>query len=421
MGAESRWFKSSLPDHLKLKLVKGFKTFRKNKKTGKKWIWGVGTHAQVEALNIRTSVVNRLLGPNTLVNFVTSDFLDVDQIQTSTTINASSGCVSLREKTQPEIIGEASITFNPSIGVAQSISNVYSIYTVTSPNSIPTGIFSIVLNNNSLLNTINFELTAISSNPNIEISVSLDGATYTPVENYCLSGYNLTAHFDTKLIKYILLKITPSIPDNLSGNTYTFGLISVKTYVTEYEYSSVFITKPVSFYPSSASVKFMSSGSSNLNYLSFSNSTNLYEVKSGDTIRVPETTKFLNTAELINGGNYFNPIVLYSNNIIYPKTLNIIDNTTGKKIPLLFGLSPADINLSSLANPYISVIMYSISGVNTYSLLYINNSYTGTPAKTFSISYDSGPQKLNVVLKTILSTTNNTLTPIFSGAVLNEV
>jgi hypothetical protein len=43
---------------------------------------------QVEALNSRLQRANRISAPYTTVNFVTTDFLDIDQTQTSATVRA---------------------------------------------------------------------------------------------------------------------------------------------------------------------------------------------------------------------------------------------------------------------------------------------------------------------------------------------
>ena len=260
----------------------------------------------------------------------------------------------------------------------------------------------------------------ITSNPTISISYSLDGITYTPVNSYSLNGYNLTANFTTSQVKYVSLNITPTIPDNLSGSEYTFGIISVNGYVTKYEYSSTFITKPISFSPTTSRVQFIASGSAeNLYYLNFSSNNGVwYEVKSGDILSIPG----INSVESVEPVmypyvyNYFTPINT-SNNVIYEKSLVIEDN--GLNIPVIFGLKSSDPNMIYLAKRQVSVILDDSTGSNIYTLFYTNHT-DGNP-HTFTLNYITGPASVNVILKTILTTTDNTVTPVFNGAELNEV
>jgi hypothetical protein len=381
----------------------------------------INFNRQVEALNNRGSVTNRLLGTTTLVNFVTTDFLDVDQTQTSATIRADAGSVSLCEKNQPLSFGDKSTVFTTNLGTAQSISKVYDIYTVTA-ETIPTGTFIITLNSTININILNLELTAISSNPVITITTSEDNVVYTPVNSYSLNGYNLIANLDSTQVKYINIAITPAVPDTLSGNTYTFGLISVETSLTNYEYSSEFVTLPINFCPTGQNVEYSSTQQNNFNYLNFSSQPGTwYEVNSGSILSLPGVSSVNLTGISLETGNYINtPITFNSNDIIYPNTLTIKDNT-GINIPVIFGLSPSDLNILYTRNKYIAVNSTISSGDIIYTLCYIDNSYTGSPEKTFDINYTYGPKNMSVALKVQLSTTNNTLTPIFNGATLNEV
>src|ERR1035441_8212387 len=58
----------------------------------------VNFQQKVEALNSRRQRANRAQVPYTAVNFVATDFLDVDQTQTSATVRADAQAVTLQER-----------------------------------------------------------------------------------------------------------------------------------------------------------------------------------------------------------------------------------------------------------------------------------------------------------------------------------
>ena len=95
---------------------------------------------QVEALNSRLQRANRISPPYTTVDFVTTDFLDIDQTQTSATVRADAQAVTLKERSTTTNAVIQNQTFATSDGTAEAISTDNSLYRVsTTDGSIPTG------------------------------------------------------------------------------------------------------------------------------------------------------------------------------------------------------------------------------------------------------------------------------------------
>src|ERR1017187_6523864 len=58
----------------------------------------VNLQQKLEALNSRRQRANRILTPYTAVNFVVTDFLNIDQTLTSATVRADTQAVTLKER-----------------------------------------------------------------------------------------------------------------------------------------------------------------------------------------------------------------------------------------------------------------------------------------------------------------------------------
>ena len=200
---------------------------------------------QVEALNSRLQRANRISPPYTTVDFVTTDFLDIDQTQTSATVRADAQAVTLKERSTTTNAVIQNQTFATSDGTAEAISTDNSLYRVsTTDGSIPTGTFTLQLAQSLNMTVLTFDLAAMPPTPTFAISASPDGTTFTPAVQVSMNGYRLTAWFAPMEMLYITLAITPAAPDTLGGTSYTFGLTDFAGTETEFEMVSELVTKP---------------------------------------------------------------------------------------------------------------------------------------------------------------------------------
>ena len=211
---------------------------------------------QVEALNSRLQRANRISAPYTTVNFVTTDFLDIDQTQTSATVRADAQAVTLKERSTTTNAVIQNQTFATSDGTAEAISTDNSLYRVsTTDGSIPTGTFTVQLVQSLNMTVLTFDLAAMPPTPSFVVSASPDGTTFTQANQVSMNGYRLTAWFTPMEMRYITLAITPAAPDTLGGTSYTFGLTDFAGTETEFELVSELVTAPISFTPASLQLK----------------------------------------------------------------------------------------------------------------------------------------------------------------------
>ena len=205
---------------------------------------------QVEALNSRLQRANRISPPYTTVNFVTTDFLDIDQTQTSATVRADAQAVTLKERSTTTNAVIRNQTFATSDGTAEAISTDNSLFRVnTTDGSIPTGTFTVQLAQSLNMTVLTFDLAAMPPTPVFKVSASPDGTTFTQAVQVSMNGYRLTAWFTPMEMRYITLAITPAAPDTLGGPSYTFGLTDFAGTETEFELVSELVTAPISFTP----------------------------------------------------------------------------------------------------------------------------------------------------------------------------
>ena len=122
---------------------------------------------QVEALNSRLQRANRISAPYTTVNFVTTDFLDIDQTQTSATVGPTHrpGC-------KREIHNDERCHLEPDLchlgWNGQAISTDNSLYRVSKTDgSIPTGTFTVQLVQSLNMTVLTFDLAAMPPTPSL--------------------------------------------------------------------------------------------------------------------------------------------------------------------------------------------------------------------------------------------------------------
>ena len=389
----------------------------------------VNFQQKVEALNSRLQQANRLNAPYTTVDFITTDFLDIDQTQTSATVRADASAVTLKERSTTTNAVIQSQTFATSDGTAESISTDNSIYRVnTTDGAIPTGTFTLHLDQSLNMTVLTFDLAAMPPNPTFAVSASSDGVTFTSAERTSVNGYRLTAWFAPMEMLYITLSITPAMSDTLGGTSYTFGLTEFAGTETEFEMMSEMVTAPITFTPASATLMLDAATTSGVLYFLSFNGGLWQEYAADSIISVPDTSSVSVTGVTVsamtgaNAGAFsFNMSadtpVLAS---IFVNSIKVTDLSTGLPVRIAPSATIASaVPGTGLTHDY--VVKCSSSG----GLMLIPANPTSTfSGKTYSVSYSgitSGTGPWSVQLKVQLSTSDRTVTPTFTGASLLEM
>lgn len=369
------------------------------------------------AVNGRRTRAGRSVSAQQSLKFVVSDFTDIDQANTVATVRADSASVSLKERSQPAEAVVSAQTFSSNIGSIASLNSAKTILSVTVPDGsgAPVGQFDITLLNALTLNHFIIDIVATPSTPTIVVSVSNDGITYTSATNTALSGYRLNVWLTPQELKYIRVQVTPALPDNLGGNTYTFGITDFSAEAIEFHLLSDFFTKTLTFNPKSQYVTLDAPDNPNIQYYlsvfpTGDPATPFVEVNPGDLIAIGTLVQETITTSVGN------PNVLASlPNDVYQSTIQVMEH--GTELKLAPGLSPTDPNRTLLQNEYVAVDASSAG----YTLQLVNGSDQFYPPRTFAISYVYGPPTVSVQLRVRLTTTDRAVSPVFQGASLDEV
>jgi hypothetical protein len=397
---------------------------------------------QVEALNSRLQRANRISPPYTTVNFVTTDFLDIDQTQTSATVRADAQAVTLKERSTTTNAVIQNQTFATSDGTAEAISTDNSLYRVnTTDGSIPTGTFTVQLAQSLNMTVLTFDLAAMPPTPVFKVSASPDGTTFTQAVQVSMNGYRLTAWFAPMEMLYITLAITPAAPDTLGGSSYTFGLTDFAGTETEFEMVSEMVTKPIFFTPASASLKLVAPATPGILYFLSFNGGLWQEYAAGSVVPVPNTGTVSATGVTVSamsgapeyGGYSINmPSGTREFETIFLNSIQVTDLTTGLPLRVAPGLNPAYANPLGVNGGRYGPIPgmthdYVAQGGYGGGLMLIPGNPTNTfSGKTYSVSYSGVtanwiPITWSVQLKVQLSTSDRTVTPTFTGASLQEM
>ena len=169
--------------------------------------------------------------------------LDVDQTLTSGAVRADAGAI-------------------------EQFTGMYRVHVVD--GSKPGGTFQIELFNPSELAIVVFDIVSLPSDPGIRAFASSDGITQVEASAISRSGYRVNAWFPNMPVKYLKIEISPTHPDTIGGNTFTFGLTSFSAEAVDYALFSELMTKPVVFKPQTVQGRFraVDSGSDVRYYLS---------------------------------------------------------------------------------------------------------------------------------------------------------
>lgn len=364
---------------------------------------------RLSSLNARRQRANQVLPTTTLAKLDLSSFTSLDQARTTATVRIDALTATLRERVlanQPSIV---STTFTSDSGTVNTFGDLYQVYTANT--SIPTGTFFTELASAVSASLLVFDIMATPSLPKVTVSVSADGSSYTEATSINIEGYRISALLPKSSVRYIKLTLQPTHPDNLDGSTYTFGVTALSLAEVQYQLASELASRPILITPRSTAFRFIADADPGVFFYLAINGGAFTQVVSGQATQVPGAAQTLATGVAISQAT---PGLL-SNTLpanVYLETLSVTDGTTQAPYTVIPGLAPAAAGVSGLMNKYIGV-----SG----AALHLLPASAADNAKTFNISYTTGPASLSIQLRVLISTEDRSTTPVFRGATFQEI
>lgn len=371
----------------------------------------------LSAMNGRRQRANRAESVGILGTFHVSDFIDIDQTNTTATVRADSQSVSLKERQTPVDTTIASVAFTASKGSIQVLDADKFIYSVSVPDvSIPTGQFDVQLASPLNLNLIVFDIVSMPSAPQITVSVSGDGVVYISADQTFRNGYRVNSWFPETVVKYIRIVITPTHPDTLNGDSYSFGLTSFEGITSQYHLRSELLTQTITVSPKTSSFRFSADEDDNIVYFLSINGQAFFEAHPGDVISIPGVTTITPVSVHMNGSGILAhtlPAGVYENSLLITEQRLVMSVNTDVPLIIVKGLSTSDSRIARMTGEYV--------GLNGTQLSIVRGDNTFDTGRTFTISYSYGPASITVQLKVRLLTSDKSVTPTFHGATLEEV
>lgn len=330
------------------------------------------------ALNGRHQRANRLLSADLAGQFVVSDFLDIDQTLTSATVRADSQAVTLRQrKTAPPAVIDSQ-TFTSSAGSVEKFGNLYQVYL---PNdSVPTGTFQIKFAAAADLSLLVFDLLLTPSNPAIVVQVSPDGVYYTPAVKITRNGARVSAYLPPGEIRFLTIAITPSMPDNIGGYTYTFGLQGFYPYQVAFHLESQLTSKAVTVYPQSAGLTTSFAGDDEMTAFVSLDGLTFTSVLPGSVLPVPGAVSVSGDGAATAGASVSQPNLAPA---ISPVNYT---PTAGTTFPLVPGAAP-DGSYAGVLAPGQWGVYGSYAVPVTPGVQYTFSGYIDQPATSTGLSY----------------------------------
>lgn len=358
---------------------------------------------RLDAINARRQKVARAAAPG-ITDFVVSDFCSIDQTQTTATVRADTASVTLRERSVPGQVEVLSTTFTSSTGTVQSIDINQILFSVYNSTGVPTGTFTITLASVMAVSLLTIDIAAMASSPSISISVSANGLTWTPASNVQLSGYRLNAWLPEVPTKYIQLVITPSHPDNLGGSTYTFGITDLSGTAVSYNLASDVYFDATDIQVASDTVQLVASISAGLTYyLSLAGGS--IAATPYTPIPLPGVTRVYWTGGVASG---VLGLTLPGDTI--PGSVAVM-GPGGAELLVAPGLSTSDPNIADIINTYVSLVGSVLTVLPA----------PADVSEGYSVSYLTGPATITASLRVHMTTQDSTVTPIFTGAYLEDL
>lgn len=373
---------------------------------------------RLQATNARRVRAWRVMAAEQAAKIVVSDFTDIDQANTVVTVRADSASVSLKERSAPAEAVIQGTAFSVNSGDVQALNETQSIVRVTtSDGAAPTGQFDVTLVTALSISQLIIDVVATPGSPAITVATSSDGITYTTATQVTINGYRINSWLPSLKVKYIQMTVTPSHPDNLNGSSFTFGITNLTANAVTYQLRSDFMTKVLQFNPKSEKVVLNAKSDPDiLYYISIYPTGNLptsfVELNPGDAVQIGIAVSL----QTVISGSMSNilataPLDLYQSSVV------VSEVGATKPLRLALGLSPSDPNIANLQDEYVVLVATSIG----YDIQLLNATRIYNPPRTFNISYVYGPSSVSFQLKVRLTTDDETITPIFTGASLDEL
>lgn len=370
---------------------------------------------RLQSINGRRIRAWRVGPPEQAVRFVLSDLSDIDQANTTGTVRADSASVSLRERAEPADAVIKTNNFSSTKGTIEPLDSAQTILRVhTDDGSVPTGQFDIELVTPLTLNQFTINIVSSPSSPTIVVTVSTDGLTFTSATQVSINAYQITVWLPATEVRFIRMQITPSHPDDLNGNTFTFGVTDFSAQAAEFHLRSEFVSKVLQFSPQSEVIVLDAPDDANIQYylslFAVGNPTAPFvEINPGDAVQIGTPV----TTTITTNPSFPSLLGILPSNT-YLSTISVKEGSTSLKIAP--ALSATDPHLTQLVHEYVGWDVTSIG----YTLELIRGDGNYNPPRTFTVSYIEGPAVVNVQLKARLSTIDKAVSPIFRGATLDE-
>lgn len=97
----------------------------------------------------------------------------------------------------------------------------------------------------------------------------------------------------------------------------------------------------------------------------------------------------------------------------YPSSLEVLDQTTNKRLPLVFGYDLLNAATDTLAGNYVAVNGTQLNLLHYQKALEVGASYT--------VRYSHGPSPMQAKLRVVLTTSDPGSSPLYRGATLEEI
>lgn len=437
-----------------------------------------GFSREMAAMDGRIQRVNRAYSPGVTASFLVSDLLDIDQGLTTAMVRPDVKSANLRERSVPALASIKSMRFSASSGSVEQLDASGLQFRVHSDNQIPTGVFDITLDQPVSASLAVFDVLPTPAQPTIIVEVSSDAVTYTRAVEVLYDGDRVVAQITPQEVLYVRLTETPAQADDLSGVSYSFGMLDLAVSGNDYELKSQLVTKTIQASPASSTLTFTAPDLDGVAYflaISVPGSQLIYApVKPGDVVPVPGAQNvgpvsigFVGSAwsdpngsatlagTIIAVGAYIRPTT--PNGFIYRVT---VGGTLGGTEPtwpttvsstvisggvtlvavddgilnhqIVSNVYPVTLKITgdddgskvtgcwglSHTDPNVAKLTKRYVGINGSEMRLVVNQASLDTGKTFTISYEYGPPEILCALKVVLSSGERQSSPFFTGASL---
>lgn len=372
----------------------------------------------LSALNARRQRAFRIPTADLAGRFVASDLLDIDQSLTSATLRADSSAVTLRERGRPAEAVIRATKFSSSAGSIERFGDMYRV--VTEGGARPTGTFELEFDSTVNLTLIVFDILSTPSNPTITVRVSENGVRFIEALETARNGYRVNAWIAPQATRYLRIEITPSHPDNIGGDAYSFGLTGFNAFTVDFHLQSELVSRPVILRPQSGTMLFTTdSNARGLAYFLSLDNTSFFGASDGLRIPVPGATQHT-SSDL----SYLDPSTgqlfwmdaegEWTGELpedVYPQSVSVVQilEEGNAAVRLAPDLDPEEASL-------LSVPCFAIQGGQLFYRPLEPDS-----VRRFRVSFSAGPAEIVARLRVQLSTRDRSQTPVFKGAQLESV